>query len=223
MPRSSRFAWSPRDWGSVLPPNLLLEISPARAEAAIALAILAAVALAVGGLWLTRIDRTETQPSIPQAERELASAAPPVIPWWRAAGSGVPGDSAARTALADKLGARGDRDATTLLIRAWHEEREPDVRVAVLSALGWCDGETPLEIFDQALAEGDDAERILAIEGLERRGHYERIVGALNDASDVVALAAAHALHRGSRDDLLAGARAHRGEAFAAMLELLEL
>ncbi|TAM75272.1 HEAT repeat domain-containing protein [bacterium] len=207
----------------MLPPSVLLDISPARAEAAIALAILAAVALAIGGLWLTRIERTEPQPPATRRESEAAPAVPPVIPWWRAAGSGVPGDLAARIALVDELGARGNRDAATVLGRAWHEEREPDVRAAVLSALGWCDGETSLEIFDQALASGSDAERILAIEGFERRGRYERIVDALDDASDVVALAAAHALHRGGRDDLLAGARARRGEAFVAMLELLEI
>lgn len=200
---------------------MLLDISPVRAEAAIALAILAAVALAIGGLWLTRIERAE--PPASPGEREPATAHPPVIPWWRAAGADVPGDLAARTALVDELGTRGDRDAATVLGRAWREEREPDVRVAVLSALGWCDGEMPLEIFGQALASGSDAERILAIEGFERRGYHERIVGALDDASDVVALAAAHALHRGGRDDLLADTRARRGDAFAAMLELLEI
>ena len=200
---------------------MLLDISPVRAEAAIALAILAAIALAIGGLWLTRIERSELR--VPPAEPEPLAPQPPLVPWWRAAGADVPGDVAARTALVDRLGSRGDHDAATVLGRAWREEREPDVRAAVLSALGWCDGEAPLEIFGQALASGNDTERILAIEGFERRGCHERIVGALDDASDVVALAAAHALHRGGRDDLLAGARARRGEAFSAVLELLEI
>ncbi|TAM60991.1 hypothetical protein EPN52_03930 [bacterium] len=200
---------------------MLLAISPARADAAIALAILAAVALAVGGLWLTRIDRAEV--SAPPPVPDSIAVEPPSIPWWRAAGAEVPGDAAARTALVEELGAATDHDAVTLLGRAWREEREPDVRAAVLAALAWCEGEIPLAVFEQALAEGGDAERILAIEGFERRGRYERIAVALDDSSDVVALAAAHALHRGGRADALAGARARRGEGFAEMLELLEL
>lgn len=211
----------------MLPHSVLLELS-ARADVAIALAILAAVALALGGLWLTRIERSTPATSAPAASEpsDGGASAPepalPAVPWWRAAGSDVPGDVTARTALVEELGMRGDRDAALVLVRAWREERDPGVRDAVLAALRACDGEPPLEIFHEALADGSEAQRILAIEGFEGRGHHEPIVQALSDPSDVVALAAAIALYHSGKREPIEDARERRGASFAAMLDLLE-
>ncbi|MDE2573519.1 MAG: hypothetical protein KGM44_13475 [bacterium] len=190
------------------PAPLLLVLLAWRGDAAIALIILAAISLAAGGLWLARSE-----------ERPLGT---PAQPWWADAGAREAGDAASRLALVEGLGARGGSRDCAILARAWVAESDPSVREGVLAALQWCEGEVPLEIFHEALDAPSEAERILAIEGFERRAQHAAIEPALADPSDVVALAAAYALRRAGACDGVTQACARRGPAFAAMLALLE-
>ncbi|HVA37588.1 MAG TPA: hypothetical protein VNJ51_08245 [Candidatus Dormibacteraeota bacterium] len=203
------------------PPEVLGELAAWRADAAIALVILAAVAFALGGAWLARSGGQERQQAVEFPLSPVETPVPVPRPWWAVAGASAEGSVQERAALVEGLALRGGESARAALTQAWEVEGDPSVREGVLSALQWCDGEPPLRIFGAALTSGSEAERILAIEGLERRGRHETIATALADESNAVALAAALALHRAGREDLLAGVRERRGARFAETLELL--
>lgn len=135
-------------------------------------------------------------------------------------------DAATRLNLIERMGTIGGKWGSDILIAAFPQEREPEMRDAILSSLIACGERESQSVFEFALHNDRPAERAYAVDGLASIGAFESAARALDDQEEAVALAAAYALRRAGQGALVEkylGANAGKPRAIALrnMFEVL--
>ena len=120
---------------------------------------------------------------------------------------------ATRFDLLERLGTIGAPWCADILVLAYRQEHEPELRDAALAALVYCGQKTSRAIFEEALRCARPSERALAVEGLAAIGAYGAASRGLDDDEKAVALAAAYALKRSGNAELVEQYfRTHEGD-----------
>ena len=112
-------------------------------------------------------------------------------------------DAATRLDLIERMGTIGGKWGADILLQAASEERDNDLRDAVLASLIECAQQSSQPAFERALAAERPAERVYAVDGLAAVGAFEAAAKALDDREEVVALAAAYALRASGQGALV--------------------
>ena len=120
-----------------------------------------------------------------------------------------------RRALIEGLALLGSTWTGEILAAAFEEETGP-LRVAVIEALAYAEGDRVAPTLERAYASYAVDERFAAIDAASRRGDVDLLERALRDTDGSVALAAAYGLHRAHRDDLIESNITDRTDARAA-------
>jgi HEAT repeat protein len=149
----------------------------------------------------------------------VAADAAKAITWPARLEAGGDLDVAGRLRLIASLGFIAKRWCAQILVQAYEEEADADVRAAVLQALRRCNDPLATPTFVAGARSPDARQRSLAAEGLAALGNFEPLVGLLDDPELPVALTAAHALQRGGGAALLeANLSGRNGDSRAAEL-----
>ncbi|HEY4441950.1 MAG TPA: HEAT repeat domain-containing protein [Candidatus Elarobacter sp.] len=131
-----------------------------------------------------------------------------------------------RRALIEGLSLVGNAWTGEILVAAFDQELGP-LRVAVIEALAFCEGDAIVPTLERAYSSYSVAERFAAVDAASRRADIDLLERALRDTDGSVALAAAYGLHRARRDDLIddnIGTRADaRANEIRAILPLLHV
>jgi hypothetical protein len=123
-------------------------------------------------------------------------------------------DEAERRGLIEGLVLVGNAWTGEILTAAFDQEHGP-LRVAVIEALAFCEGEGVVPTIERAYASYAVAERFAAVDAASRRADIDLLERALRDTDGSVALAAAYGLHRARRDDLIEDSISTRTDARA--------
>ena len=153
-----------------------------------------------------------------------APAASPGRPVWplRLDESATDLTVATRFALIERLGTIGAPWCAEILAQAFREEREPELRDAVLAALIESAQQASRPVFEAAFGSTRPSERAYAADGLTAIGAFDFAARGLDDHEDGVALAAAYALKRSGQSALVDRyLERHNGEGRAAEIRRL--
>jgi hypothetical protein len=123
-------------------------------------------------------------------------------------------DEPERRALIEGLALVGNAWTGEILVASFDQETGP-LRIAVIEALAFCEGDGVVPTIERAYASYAVAERFAAVDAASRRADIDLLERALRDTDGSVALAAAYGLHRARRDDLIEDSISTRTDARA--------
>lgn len=174
-----------------------------------------------------RAEKARVGSDVPDVPAAAEPAAEPPILWpLRLDESATDLDAATRLDLIERMGTVGGKWGAEILVQAAIEEREPDLRDAVLAALIECAQPSSQAAFEHALQAERAAERLFAVDGLAAIGAYDGTAKALDDREEAVALAAAYALRASGQGALVeryltANVGKDRANALRKMIDVL--